>query len=55
MMIDLRRLSSSVRASLTRRLALGLLLTLLAILSGWMLSPRLAADQATVNWYTQDP
>jgi hypothetical protein len=46
--------SRPFRAAVARRLALGLLMALFAIVSGWMLiPPEAATDQATVDWYTR--
>jgi hypothetical protein len=43
-----------LRAALSKRLALGLLMTFFAIVAGWMLlPPEAGTDQATVDWYTQ--
>jgi hypothetical protein len=42
------------RAAIGKRLALGLLMALFAIVAGWMLiPPEAGTDQATVDWYTQ--
>ncbi len=52
-MFSLRGSSYALRAAIGKRLALGLLMTLFAIVSGWMLiPPELGTDQATVDWYT---
>lgn len=46
--------SRAFRAAVGKRLALGLLMTLFAIIAGWMLiPPEAGTDQATVDWYTQ--
>lgn len=46
--------SRPFRAAVAKRLALGFLMALFAIVSGWMLiPPEAATDQATVDWYTQ--
>ncbi|HKV44342.1 MAG TPA: hypothetical protein VJT32_06660 [bacterium] len=52
-MIDLRFSSRVVRASLAKRLLLGLLMAVIAIVSGWFLSPKVGTDRATQEWYTQ--
>ncbi len=53
-MFSLRGSSYALRAAIGKRLALGLLMTLFAIVSGWMLvPPELGTDQATVDWYTR--
>jgi hypothetical protein len=44
----------SLRATVGKRLALGLLMTLFAIAFGWVLvPPEAGTDQATVDWYTR--
>lgn len=53
-MLSRRVRSRPFRAAVAKRLALGLLMTLFAIVSGWMLMPPEAGtDQATVDWYTR--
>jgi hypothetical protein len=52
-MIDMRFSSRAVRASLAKRLMLGLLMAMIAIVSGWFLSPKVGTDKATQEWYTQ--
>ncbi len=53
-MLSRRVRSRPFRAAVGKRLALGLLMTLFAIVSGWMLMPPEAGtDQATVDWYTR--
>jgi hypothetical protein len=49
-----RRVRSRVfRAALGKRLVLGLLIALFAIIAGWVLiPPEAGTDQATVDWYT---
>jgi hypothetical protein len=43
-----------LRASLGKRLALGLLMAFFAIMAGWMLlPPEVGTDQSTVDWYTR--
>jgi hypothetical protein len=43
-----------LRATLGKRLALGLLMTVFAIVAGWMLlPPEAATDQAIIDWYSQ--
>ncbi len=52
-MFKLRITSPAFRAAVGKRLALGLLMALFAIVSGWMLvPPELGTDPATVDWYT---
>lgn len=55
MAVSNRRIRSrALRAAVGKRLALGLLLTFFAIVSGWMLiPPEAGTDQATVDWYSQ--
>jgi hypothetical protein len=43
----------TLRRAVGRRLVLGLLMTLLAIVAGWTLvPPQVGTDAATVYWYT---
>jgi hypothetical protein len=55
MSVSIRRVRSrAFRAALGKRLALGLVMALFAIIAGWMLiPPEAGTDQATVDWYTQ--
>jgi hypothetical protein len=46
--------SRALRVAIARRLALGLLMTVVAIVAGWTLvSPAVMTDAATQEWYTQ--
>ena len=55
MSVSIRRVRSrAFRAAIGKRVVLGLLVTLFAIVAGWMLvPPEAGTDQATVDWYTQ--
>jgi len=43
----------TLRAALTKRIVLGLLLAFFAIVAGWALSPMIGADQATLDYMYQ--
>jgi len=43
----------TLRAGLTKRIVLGLLLAAFAIVAGWALSPMIGADQATLDYVYQ--
>lgn len=45
--------TTTLRAALTKRIVLGLLLALFAIVAGWALSPMIGADQATLDFMYQ--
>ncbi len=45
--------SREARASIRKRLALGLLMALFSIVTGWLMPPEVGTDQATANWYSQ--
>ena len=46
--------SRSVRAAIGKRLALGLMMALFAIVAGWVLvPPEASTDQATIDWYSR--
>jgi hypothetical protein len=48
-----RALPRTLRRAVGRRLVLGLLMTLLAMVAGWTLvPPQVGTDAATVYWYT---
>lgn len=54
--MSVRRIRSrSFRAGIGKRLVLGLLMALFAIVSGWILVPPEISpiDQATMDWYTR--
>lgn len=49
-----RMWSRSVRAAIGKRLALGLMMALFAIVAGWVLvPPEASTDQATIDWYSR--
>ena len=45
--------AGTLRAALTKRIVLGLLLAFFAIVAGWALSPMIGADQATLDFMYQ--
>jgi len=50
----MRWVSFVFRPAIARRVVLGLLMTIFAIVAGWVLvSPAMVTDKATQEWYTQ--
>ena len=50
----MRYLHCALRPSVVRPLVLGLLITVFAIVAGWVLvSPAMVTDKATQEWYSQ--
>ncbi len=48
-----RGISRTLRQAVGRRLLLGLLMTVVALVAGWALvPPQVGTDAATVYWYT---
>ncbi len=53
-MFNLRVRLPAFRAAIGKRLALGILMAVFAIVAGWILvPPEAGTDQATIDWYTQ--
>ncbi|HEX9245657.1 MAG TPA: hypothetical protein VGA35_05800 [bacterium] len=45
--------AGTLRAALTKRIVLGLLMAFFAIVAGWALSPMIGADDATLDYMYQ--
>ncbi|HYM91251.1 MAG TPA: hypothetical protein VEW91_06420 [bacterium] len=53
-MFGLQHPRRALRRAIAKRLVLGFLMALFAIVAGWMLvPPDMGVDKATVEWYTR--